>query len=236
MDALIEILKLIVPAVVTISMLLIKLKHSEDKAEKRVNEVKDSITKEFKTAAEKLKLNSKEYIANFVYASRKEALVNKYLEAINIAYGCQHSWIGFFHNGVLMSNNDHLVKMTAAYEWPRNFKNKNGEHLSVCNIIVETPITTMGDYKDRLSSDLWYNRGESDLNDSLFIAEFKRWGLYENLNILLYNEGTPIAVLGMNWTVPNEKDLAHRLETRTSQDAIRKIRSSMDGLVHILLN
>jgi len=182
-----------------------------------------------------LRNDPKAYIAQFVASSRKEVLVNKWLAALLKQYKAHHAWIGFFHNGVLMSNNDHLIKVTAHYEWPPDFKNQFNELLSVRTALIETPISSMGDYSNLLLKDAWHHLKSETVNNPIMANEFERWELVENLNVMLYHDGEPVAVLGLNWRDNEGITFDRRKGCKNIQEAMQKLRSGQDGLVSILL-
>jgi len=203
---------------------------------KQIEKSDEKTKQEIKSHIANLKEDSGQFVAQIIKGSRKEALINRWLDAVRGKYGAQHAWLGLFHNGVIMSNNDHLIKMTAPYEWPMDLHNSKGELLSVRRQIVELPLSTMGDYKNKLISDMWHHTIDDTVSNPVMAHEFKRWELVENINVMLYHNGSPIAVLGLNWTDNGGVSLVDKMGFVTSVEVVRAIRTEQDGLVDLLIN
>ena len=181
-------------------------------------------------------MNSTAFAYDIVRMDIKKTQVERYLEAICLRFNAQSAWVGLFHNGELGSNNDHLIKVTAAYEWPEHgINNEHGEHMSVKGIIKSAYVLQLGGWIGKLLKDDWYCSRDIPIDDALMQAQFNKWGLYENVNALLYFNGKPIGVIGLNWVVKNEKDFIQQMGAANHQEAIRKFRSAQDGLVQTLL-
>lgn len=191
---------------------------------------------EIKNHIDSIKETTSHFVGQIINSNRKEALINKWLGAIALKYEAQHAWVGLFHNGTIMSNNDHLLKITVPYEWPQDITNKKGELLSVRQTIVEVPLSTMGDYKQKLTNDEWHHVVKNTVDNPVMSYEFDRWGLVENVNVMLYYDGSPVAVMGLNWIDNKGKTIMERTGTHSSVEAVRALRSIQDGLVYILMN
>ncbi len=137
----------------------------DKRAVKTVDTIKEHVSKE---------VNSTAFAYDIVSMDNKKQQIERFLDALCMRFNAQSAWIGLFHNGELGSNGDHLIKVTAVYEWPEHgLKNSTQNHLSVKDIVKHVNVLQMGNWIGKLLKDEWYCNSSTGIDDALVITSIQ---------------------------------------------------------------